>query len=190
MVSCCCKRPLQTTSSEPVEGSGVYKSPALLPPLLLPGPAPCGFAIRLLPSSPSCVFDILPARFSDSSISTLGQGSLGRGCFLLFSALRDKTSFPSGPSPCSLPSGPNTSPLICVSGPSQTLPHCTLSFHAASTSQPHPTLPCEALLSLACPGAGGKGEMGAGCVCVLLACSFTLLYQLFCFSFYNSRWLA
>lgn len=134
----------------------------LLPPLLLLGPALCGFAIRLLPSSPSCMFDILPTRFSDSSISPLGQWSLGRGCFFLFSALRDKTFFPLGPSPRSLPSGPNTSALICVSGPSQTLPHCTLSFRPASTSRPHPILLCEALLSLACPGAGDKGEMGAG----------------------------
>lgn len=74
----CCKRPLQTTSSEPVEGSDVYKSPpALLPPPLLLGCGLCGFAIRLLPSSCSCIFEMLPTRFNDRGISTLGVVELG-----------------------------------------------------------------------------------------------------------------
>lgn len=76
MVLCCCKRPSQTTSSEPAGAGGVYKSPPIPPPLC-PGPGLCGFAIRLLPSSCSHTFEILPARFSDRDISALWWWSLG-----------------------------------------------------------------------------------------------------------------
>lgn len=70
MVLCCCKRPSQTTSSEPAGVGGVYKSPPI--PLHSALALACvALPFACFPSSCSHTFEILPARFSDRGISAL-----------------------------------------------------------------------------------------------------------------------